>query len=61
MALALLEMTGFDETSRFAWFIQVALAFAISYGFYRMIERPSHLISQRLRKYTANAPAAPAA
>ncbi|CAE6768491.1 hypothetical protein R75465_03490 [Paraburkholderia aspalathi] len=61
MALALLEMTRFDETSRFAWFVQVALAFAISYAFYRMIEKPSHLISQRLRKYTPNAPAAPAA
>ncbi|WP_244306030.1 acyltransferase family protein [Paraburkholderia lacunae] len=61
MALALLEMTGFDGTSRLAWFVQVALAFAISYAFYRMIERPSHLISQRLRRYTAGAPATPVA
>ncbi|MFP3569138.1 acyltransferase family protein [Paraburkholderia sp. SIMBA_030] len=61
MALALLEMTSFDDTSRFAWFVQVALAFAISYAFYRIIERPSHLISQRLRKYTPDAPTAPAA
>jgi peptidoglycan/LPS O-acetylase OafA/YrhL len=61
MALALLEMTRFDDTSRFAWFVQVALALAISYAFYRLIEKPSHLISQRLRKYMANAPAAPAA
>jgi hypothetical protein len=34
---------------------------AISYAFYRRVERPSHLLSQRLRKYTANAPAAPTA
>jgi peptidoglycan/LPS O-acetylase OafA/YrhL len=61
MALALLEMTQFDGTSRFAWFAEVALAFAISYVFYRMIERPSHLVSQRLRKYTSDAPPAPAA
>ncbi|WP_144140287.1 acyltransferase family protein [Paraburkholderia sp. BCC1884] len=61
MALSLLEMTQFDGTSRFAWFVQVALAFAISYAFYRMIERPSHLLSQRLRKYTSDAPPAPAA
>ncbi|MFM0349971.1 MULTISPECIES: acyltransferase family protein [unclassified Paraburkholderia] len=61
MALALLEMTQFDSTSRFAWFVQVALAFVISYAFYRMIERPSHLVSQRLRKYTSDAPPAPAA
>lgn len=60
-ALALLEVTGFDATSRFAWFVQVALAFAISYAFYRLVERPSHLISQRLRKYSPDAPAAPAA
>lgn len=61
MALALLEMTQFDGSSRFAWFVQVALAFVISYVFYRMIERPSHLVSQRLRKYTSAAPPAPAA
>lgn len=61
MALALLEMSGFDGTSRFAWFVQVPLAFAISYAFYRMIERPSHTVSQRLRKYTPNSPAAPVA
>lgn len=60
-ALALLEAIGFDGASRFAWFVQVALAFAISYAFYRMIERPSHLFSQRLRKYAPDAPAAPAA
>lgn len=55
MALALLEMIQFDSTSRYAWFVQIALAFAISYAFYRVIERPSHLISQRLRKYTSDA------
>ncbi|BFG78742.1 hypothetical protein PTKU46_67750 [Paraburkholderia terrae] len=60
-ALALLEMTTFDETSRYAWFIEVALAFAISYAFYRIIEKPSHVISQRLRKYTPDVPGAPAA
>ncbi|TDN67051.1 hypothetical protein [Paraburkholderia sp. BL10I2N1] len=51
IALAMLEMTGFDGTSPSAWLVQVSLAFVISYAFYRMIERPSHLISQRLRKY----------
>ncbi|OAJ52545.1 acyltransferase [Paraburkholderia ginsengiterrae] len=61
MALALLEMTQFDATSRFAWFVQVALAFVISYAFYRLVERPSHGVSQRLRKYTSDAPPAPAA
>ena len=60
-ALALLEMTTFDETSRYAWFVEVALAFAISYAFYRIIEKPSHVISQRLRKYTPDVPGAPAA
>ncbi|MEM5438825.1 acyltransferase [Paraburkholderia diazotrophica] len=50
-ALALLEVAGFDGTSRFAWFVEVSLAFVISYAFYRVIERPSHLVSQRLRKY----------
>ncbi|ALP67010.1 acyltransferase family protein [Paraburkholderia caribensis] len=60
-ALALLEMTAFDETSRYAWFVEVALAFAISYAFYRIVEKPSHLISQRLRKYTPDVPGAPAA
>ncbi|WP_429303667.1 acyltransferase family protein [Paraburkholderia sp. GAS199] len=61
MALSILEMTSFDSTSRFAWFVQVALALVISYGFYRLVERPSHLISQRLRKYTPDSPVAPAA
>jgi len=60
-ALALLEMTTFDESSRYAWFVEVALAFAISYAFYRIIEKPSHVISQRLRKYTPDVPGAPAA
>ncbi|MFM0017491.1 acyltransferase family protein [Paraburkholderia azotifigens] len=60
-ALALLEMTTFDEGSRYAWFVEVALAFAISYAFYRLIEKPSHVISQRLRKYTPDVPGAPAA
>jgi peptidoglycan/LPS O-acetylase OafA/YrhL len=60
-ALALLEMTGFDSASRFAWFVEVPLALFISYVFYRMIEKPSHLISQRLRKYTPDVPGAPAA
>ncbi|MFM0738753.1 acyltransferase [Paraburkholderia xenovorans] len=60
-ALSLLEVIGFDGASRFAWFVQVALAFAISYAFYRLIEKPSHLLSQRLRKYTPDAPVAPVA
>jgi peptidoglycan/LPS O-acetylase OafA/YrhL len=60
-ALALLEMTTFDETSRYAWFVEVALALAISYAFYRIIEKPSHVISQRLRTYTPDVPGAPAA
>lgn len=59
-ALAVLEVTRFDETSRFAWFVEVLLAFVISYAFYRVIERPSHLISQRLRKYTPDVPVEPA-
>jgi peptidoglycan/LPS O-acetylase OafA/YrhL len=54
-------MTTFDETSRYAWFVEVTLAFAISYAFYRIIEKPSHVISQRLRKYTPDVPGAPAA
>ncbi|MEM5338194.1 acyltransferase family protein [Paraburkholderia azotifigens] len=60
-ALALLEVTSFDESSRIAWFVEVALAFAISYAFYRVIEKPSHVISQRLRKYAPDVPGAPAA
>ncbi|CAG9202619.1 Acyltransferase [Paraburkholderia sabiae] len=60
-ALALLEVTSFDESWRFAWFVEVALAFAISYAFYRVIEKPSHVISQRLRKYAPDVPGAPAA
>ncbi|WP_109480294.1 acyltransferase [Paraburkholderia sp. C35] len=60
-ALALLEMTAFDEASRYAWFVEVALAFAISYAFYRLVEKPSHVISQRLRKYSPDVPGAPAA
>ena len=61
-ALALLEMTTFDDTSRYAWFVEVGLAFAISYAFYRVIEKPSHVISQRLRKYSPpDVPGAPAA
>jgi len=54
MALALLEMTRFDDTSRshgsYRWRWR-----RHQYAFYRMIEKPSHLISQRLRKYTPNA------
>jgi peptidoglycan/LPS O-acetylase OafA/YrhL len=60
-ALALLEMTTFDTSWRFAWFVEVALALAISYAFYRVIEKPSHVISQRLRKYSPDVPGAPAA
>jgi len=58
IALSLLETTSFDENGRFAWFVEVALALAISYAFYRLIEKPSHLISQRLRRYTPNSPSA---
>ncbi|MEI5995922.1 acyltransferase [Paraburkholderia bengalensis] len=60
-ALALLELMAFDGSGRFAWFVEVPLALAISYAFYRAIERPSHLISQRLRKYAPGVPGAPAA
>jgi peptidoglycan/LPS O-acetylase OafA/YrhL len=58
VALSLLQTTSFDENGRFAWFVEVALALAISYAFYRLIEKPSHLISQRLRRYTPNSPSA---
>jgi peptidoglycan/LPS O-acetylase OafA/YrhL len=61
IALSLLETTTFNENGRFAWFVEVALALAISYTFYRLIEKPSHLIAQRLRRYTPNSPTAPAA
>lgn len=61
MALALLEKAGLDTTLPAVWLGQMALAFAISYAFYRLIERPSHLISQRLRKYTPTTSAAPIA
>ncbi|ACC75450.1 acyltransferase family protein [Paraburkholderia phymatum] len=60
-ALALLEALSFDTSGRFAWFIEVGLAFAISYAFYRVVEKPSHVISQRLRKYAPDVPGAPAA
>ena len=60
-ALALLEATAFDESSRSAWFVEVALALAISYAFYRVIEKPSHAVSQRLRKYAPDVPGAPVA
>jgi peptidoglycan/LPS O-acetylase OafA/YrhL len=60
-ARALLDVTAFDESSRFAWFVEVALALAISYAFYRVIEKPSHVISQRLRKYAPDVPGAPVA
>jgi peptidoglycan/LPS O-acetylase OafA/YrhL len=56
IALSALAVTRFDDTTRFAWFIQVALALVISYTFYRLVERPSHSLSQRLRKYAREVP-----
>ncbi|MCX4150072.1 MULTISPECIES: acyltransferase [Paraburkholderia] len=58
--LSLLEAMHYDPSTRSAWFVQMALALALSYGFYRFVERPAHLLSQRLRKHTTDAPPATA-
>lgn len=50
-AWSLLDALHYDINTRSAWFVEVALAFALSYGFYRLVERPAHLLSQRLRKH----------
>nr|WKF60249.1 hypothetical protein HUO10_004770 [Paraburkholderia busanensis] len=60
-ALGILEAMGWNAASPRVWLVQMVLAFAISYVFYRLVERPSHLISQRLRKYAPNASTAPVA
>jgi peptidoglycan/LPS O-acetylase OafA/YrhL len=49
-AMVLVDATSFSSHPGAAWFAQVAVALATSYGFYRIVEHPSHLLAKRLRR-----------
>jgi peptidoglycan/LPS O-acetylase OafA/YrhL len=49
-AMVLVNATSFSSHPSAAWFAEVAVALAISFGFYQIVERPSHLLAKRLRR-----------
>jgi peptidoglycan/LPS O-acetylase OafA/YrhL len=49
-AIVVVNAASFSTHPGAAWFGQVAVALATSYGFYQIVEHPSHLLAKRLRR-----------
>lgn len=60
LALAILGETGYPPGQTLAWLATVTVAVATSYAFYCAVERPSHRLAHRLRKFVAKVPTRPA-
>jgi peptidoglycan/LPS O-acetylase OafA/YrhL len=60
LALAILGATGHPPGQTLGWLATVAVAIATSYAFYCAVERPSHRLAHRLRKFVAKVPTRPA-
>lgn len=60
LAFAMLDALGFVQGRPLAWLTTMVFAFALSYAFYLAVERPSHRLAGRLRKFAPKAPARPA-
>lgn len=60
LAQAILGVTGSPPGVVAAWFATVVIALAVSYAFYLAVDRPSHRLAHRLRKFAQRAPTRPA-
>ncbi|WP_199544094.1 acyltransferase family protein [Paraburkholderia kururiensis] len=60
LAQAILGVTGSPPGAVAAWFATVVIALAVSYAFYHAVERPSHRLAHRLRKFAQRVPTRPA-
>lgn len=56
LALAILGATGYPHVD---WLVTVAVAVVTSYAFYCAVERPSHRLAGRLRRFAAKVPTQP--
>jgi peptidoglycan/LPS O-acetylase OafA/YrhL len=59
LALAILGATGYPKGETLAWLATIAVALVTSYAFYCTVERPSHRLARRLRKFAAKVPTQP--
>lgn len=59
LALAILGATGYPREATLAWLATVAVAVVTSYALYCTVERPSHRLARRLRKFAAKVPTQP--
>ncbi|WP_133648685.1 acyltransferase family protein [Paraburkholderia flava] len=59
-ASAMLDVLGLVPGRPVAWLTTMVFAFALSYAFYLAVERPSHRLAGRLRKFAPKVPARPA-
>ncbi|MGH8778479.1 acyltransferase family protein [Paraburkholderia sp.] len=56
-ASAVLDVLGFVPGRPLVWVTTMVFAFALSYVFYLAVERPSHRLAGRLRKFVSKVPA----